>query len=133
MKKIILASALLFLSLSSSNVWAEWVRIYGNDKMDAYADSGTIRKKGNITRVYTLFDFRNENVLKEGGAYQSIVRETEFNCKQNQQRMLSFTIFSGKMGKGRIVETGEETQDWKTVSREQVAKDMKQFACRAEQ
>lgn len=130
MKRFLLASSLLSLFVLSGSAWADWVKVYGNDKMTAYADNATLRKKGNTTRIYSLFDFKNENALpKEAGVYQSIVRETEFNCKQNQQRMLSFTIFAGKMGKGKVVETGEDAQDWKTVSREQVAKEMKKFAC----
>lgn len=129
MKKIMLASTLLVLSVLSSSAMAEWVRIYGDDKMNAYADSASIRKKGNVTKVFSLFDFRDENTLKEGAAYQSIVRETDFNCKQNQQRMVSFVIYSGKMAKGKVVESGDETQDWKTVSREQVARDMKKYVC----
>jgi hypothetical protein len=129
MKKLTLASTLFVLSVMSGNALAEWVRIYGDDKMNAYADSASIRQKGNISKVVSLFDFREGKTLEEGEAYQSVVRETEFNCKQNQQRMVSFSIYSGKMAKGKVVESGDEAQDWKTVSREQVARDMKKYVC----
>jgi hypothetical protein len=129
MKRLKLLAVFLMLSGMSSAALAEWVRIYGNDQLNAYADAASIRKKGNITKVIALFDFRDERVLKDGMPYQSIVRETEFNCKQNQQRMVSFAIYSAKMAKGKIVESGDEAQDWKTVSREQVARDMKKYVC----
>ena len=128
-KRLKLLAVFLLLSGMSSSALAEWVRIYGNDQLNAYADAASIRKKGNISKVVSLFDFREERVLKDGTPYQSIVRETEFNCKQNQQRMVSFAIYSAKMAKGKIVESGEEPQDWKTVSREQLARDMKKYVC----
>ena len=98
MKRINLLVVFLLLSGMSGGASAEWVRIYGNDKLNAYADATSIRKKGNITKVLSLFDFREERVLKDGAPYQSIIRETEFNCKQNQQRMVSFAIYSAKNG-----------------------------------
>lgn len=132
MKSLKLLLVFLLLSGMSSVALAEWVRIYGNDQLNAYADASSIRKRGNITKVVSLFDFREVRVLKDGTPYHSIIREAEFNCKQNQQRMVSFAIYSAKMAKGKIVESGEETQDWKTVSREQIARDMKKYVCSKE-
>ena len=129
MKKIILAMLVLLMTLASSSAMAEWVRVHGNDKVTVYADPSTMRNRLYIARIMTLFDFRAENVLRDGNQYMSVIRETEFNCRENLQRMISYSIYSGKMGRGRMLDSGNEAQDWKPVSRANIALDMKSFAC----
>lgn len=119
----------MVLAIASTAARAEWVRVHSNDKLTAYADTSSMRKKLNIVKIWSLFDFRTEGVLSDGSTYQSIMRETEFNCRENQQRMISFTIHSGKMGKGKVLENGSDPQDWKPVSKENIAVNMKEFAC----
>lgn len=129
MKKTILAGLMVFLVVVSTSATADWVRVHGNEKLIAFADSSSIRKKGNILKVLSLFDFKAENTLSDGSTYMSIIRETEFNCKENLQRMVSFSIHSGKMGKGEVMESGSDPQDWKPVSKEGIAVDMMEFTC----
>ena len=129
MKRTLLACLVVLLAAASSNAMAGWVRVNGNDKVVAYADPSTIRKKGNITKIGSLFDFKAENLYSEGNSYASIMRETEFNCKENLQRMISYSIYAGKMGKGKMVDSGAPPQDWKPVSKGSIATDMKTYAC----
>ena len=129
MKKIILAMLALLTTLVSTSAMAEWVRVHGNDKVTVYAAPSTMRKKLHVVRIMTLFDFRAENVLADGNQYLSIMREAEFNCRENQQRMISYSIHSGRMGKGKVLDSDSEPQDWKPVSRASIALDMKKFAC----
>lgn len=131
MKKIIL-STLLLLAGTSSSALADWVRVSGNDKVVVFADATTMRKKGNIVKISSLFDFKTESVYNDGNSYMSIVRETEFNCKDNLQRMISYAIYAGKMGKGNVVDSGTNLQDWKPVSKAGIAISMKKFACESE-
>lgn len=129
MKKTMLACVLVILAVASTGARAEWVRIQSNDKLTAYADSSAIRKKLYIVKVLSLFDFKSEGTLADGSPYLSIIRETEFNCRENLQRMVSFSIQSGKMGKGKVLESGSDPQDWKPVSKESIAAAMREFAC----
>ena len=129
MKKTMMAGLMVLLAVLSSSAAAEWVRVHNNEKLVAFADSSSIRKKGNILKVLSLFDFKTENLLSDGEPYNSIIRETEFNCKENLQRMISFSIHSGRMGKGKVLEIGNDPQDWKPVSRENIAVDMKDYTC----
>lgn len=124
-----MAGFAILLAVASTGARAEWVRVHSNDKLIAYADTSTVRKKLNIAKIWSLFDFKTEGVLSDGSLYLSIMRETEFNCRENLQRMMSFTIHSGKMGKGKVLESGSDPQDWKPVSKESIAVNMKEFAC----
>ena len=129
MKNLYLSAVMVFSSVVSSDACAEWVRIYGNEKMTAYADPSSIRSKGNIVRISSLFDFKTEAVLNDGNIYLSTVRETEFNCRENLQRMVGYSIYSGKMGKGKMLDSGSDAQEWKPVSKIKVAIDIKEYAC----
>ena len=122
----------MFYGAISGSVMADWDKVYSNDKLIVFADPSSIRRKGNIVKVSTLFDFKAENTYSDGSLYMSIMRETEFNCKDNLQRMVSYSIHSGKMGKGRLVDSGTSPQDWKQVSKANIALDMKTFACDSE-
>jgi hypothetical protein len=129
MKNLFLVSVLVSFALASGSAMAEWVRVSSNDKVTTYADPGAARKRLNIVKIWTLFDFKAENTLSDGSQYYSIMRETEFNCRENLQRMLSYSIYSGRMGKGKILESGAEPQELKPVSKANIAQEMKNFAC----
>lgn len=120
------------MAAASNSVLADWNRVSGNDKVTAYADNSTIRKKGNLVKIWSLFDFKNENTMSDGGSYLSVMRETEFNCKDHVQHMLSYSIHSGNMGKGRVLDKGGDPQDWKPVSQSAIATAMMGFACSKE-
>jgi len=132
MKKIFIKTLLLMLALASNHAMADWLRVSGNDKVTAYADPTTFRRKLNIVKIWSLFDYRDEGVLTDGSPYLSVMRETEFNCKDGFQRMTGYSIHAGKMGRGKLLENGNEPQEWKPVSRSSVAMEMKKFACKAE-
>ncbi len=115
----------------SGNAMADWVRVHSNDNLTVYADPSTIRSKLNIVRLSTMFDFKAENYLKSDGTpYFSIMRETEYNCRENLQRMISYAIYSGRMGKGKMLVGSTESQDWQSVSRARLAQDVKKYACK---
>lgn len=114
---------------TSMSVLGEWFRVSGNDKVTAYADTTSVRQKGNIVRVTSLFDFKVENLVEDGTPYLSVVRETEFNCKDRVQHMVGYTIYSGNMAKGRVLDKGSDPQDWKPVSPSGIANSMRNFAC----
>jgi len=130
MIKIILANTLILFALLSESAMAEWVRVDSNDKVTVYADPSTSRKKLYIVRVSSLFDFKAEHTSSDGKTYQSIMRETDFNCRENLQRMVSFSIHSGKMAKGKVLNNGSDPQDWQPVSKSGIAQSMKNFACK---
>jgi hypothetical protein len=129
MQKIILALLVPYLAVAGNTALADWVRVNGNDKVTAYADSSSIRKKGNLVKIWSLFDFKAENTLSDGSPYLSVMRETEFNCKDHVQHMLSYSIHSGNMAKGRVLDKGGDPQDWKPVAQSGIATSMMAFAC----
>jgi len=86
MKKLLLT---LLLAVVSSTTMAEWVEVDTNYSvgLTAYADPVTIRKLGNIVKMWILYDYTmaQTNATKP---YLSIKARWKFDCKEEQIQIL---------------------------------------------
>ena len=103
------------LVLSSGPADAEWVR-FGttDDGMTAYADPDTIRRKGELVKMWSLFDFQIMQYV-EGIPSLSKKGQSEYDCAEERLRLLALVEYSGNMGKGNVVYTDSIEQPWKPV------------------
>ena len=100
MKKII-----LFLLLTvSTNVFAEWTKVTNSSDGDitSYADFGTIKKKGNKVKMWSMYDFKTIQKF-ENYRYLSSLSRNEYDCEEETKRMLDFYWYLGNMRQGEIV------------------------------
>ncbi|HVN42055.1 MAG TPA: surface-adhesin E family protein [Steroidobacteraceae bacterium] len=104
------AAALL---LASANALAGWTEVTRDPKHVIYVDLGTAQRTGDIVRLTQLHDFLEPRIW-QGKAYQSLKAESEFNCKEEKSRGLSWATFTGHMGQGDTLNTGK-SPDWKPV------------------
>ena len=107
MKKLFLVG----LMMLAGPAWAEWVRYSKNDTNTFYYDPATIRKEGNVRRVWVINDLRTRH--KDGE--MSRRARYEFDCKQERLRILGVTEHSEPMAGGVILTTGVEGKDWTDV------------------
>jgi hypothetical protein len=99
MRKVFLG--LLFAAVTSSAM-AEWEIATGHDEAIFYVDKTTIRKSGQIVKMWSLFDF--VAIQDDGsGPFLSSKDQSEYDCKEERSRTLYFTNHSGPMGTGKIV------------------------------
>ena len=88
----------------STNVFAEWTEVGGSaDGMTSYADFGTIKRKGNKVKMWSLLDFKT---IKKGSGderYLSSVTRNEYDCEEETARQLDIHWYSSNMGQGEIV------------------------------
>lgn len=110
-----LASRLLItlLLMSSVSAYAEWVEIVKTDKFTEYKDPETIRRKGNLVKVWQLRDF---NTIQgyAGKSYLSLKMLLENDCTEEQFRILAQFAYSGRMGDGEIVSSVTSPSEWGT-------------------
>ena len=101
MKKLLLA---LLLAIVSSSAVAEWVYIVENKTTGAsyYINSDIIRKSSNKVKVWELVDL-NKAVNSIDKKYISAKLHTEYDCKEEQTRILYSVLYTGNMGKGEII------------------------------
>jgi hypothetical protein len=105
MKKI---TSLLLLSTAltcSGNALAEWQEVGKTDAFTLYADTATIQKQGDKAQIMSLLDFKKpgQNPQTKEAA-NSLIGLNEFDCTTVKYRPIEFKVFSGKMGKGKVVE-----------------------------
>lgn len=56
------AIVMLLLVVVSGSAGAAWVKIDGTDDETTYADPATIRKAGNMVKMWSRFDFKTVKV-----------------------------------------------------------------------
>jgi surface-adhesin protein E len=118
-----------FLVLSSGPACAEWVAIGSTDDgMTAYGDPDTIRRKGEMVKMWSLFDFQIMQYV-EGIPSLSKKGESEYDCAEERLRLLALVEYSGNMGKGNVVYTGSIEQPWKPVVPRSVDQGLWKLAC----
>jgi hypothetical protein len=91
---------------------AEWTLIGEADNYDLYADKATIRKNGNIARMWTLRDLKSPR-KKSYGTYLSTVNYREYDCVEGKDNLLSISHYSKNMRGGVVVKSfNYEDKEW---------------------
>lgn len=121
---------IILLFLSSSPAYAEWVKVGAADSYNytAYIDPDTIRRKGNLVKVWKL---RNHTTIQTiaGKSYLSSKAQTEYNCTEEQSRILVVYVYSGQMGNGAQVGYDTDPTKWRPVMQGSVDQAMWKVAC----
>jgi hypothetical protein len=105
---------MLFL-VASHSATAEWMKVYGSGIQTTYANPDAIEVDGGKIKVWQLADYKRPN--KYGNSpYLSVKSQTEYDCKRGLSRMLSYSLFSGKMGEGEVLKSDSSVSAWKAVS-----------------
>ena len=119
-----------FLVLSSEPVYAEWVLTSGDDTagLAVYVDPGTIRRKGNLAKMWQLYDYKTVQTVA-GDSLLSMKRFNEYDCTEERTRTLGYTWFSGNMGSGTVVYSTFEIQQWEPVVSRTINRTLWNVAC----
>ena len=105
---------IIFLFLSSAPAYAEWVEVGITDEATVYADPDTIRRKGDLVKMWYLHDFKTtQTVLKK--SYLSSRSQDEYDCTEDRHRALASTSFSGNMGSGKVRSSYSIKGKWEPV------------------
>ena len=108
MKKLLLALAIFF----SCPIWAEWVRYEETVSSTNYFDPATIRKDGNMRKVWELHDLSKRH--KDGEISRRVRKE--YDCKQERWRILNFSFHSEPMAGGEVLSMGGEDNNWMAIA-----------------
>lgn len=106
----------LILILASDLAMAEWSKIGESEKRGgytAYADLTSARKAYNRVKMWVLFDYKIEQKSLDLILSEKIRRE--YDCEEEQMRMLAFSLFSWNMEKGDLVRSYNQPQKWEKI------------------
>ena len=126
MRRLALALALAALSCGSA---AEWVMVNDHDEYIAYADPATISREGNLVQMSDLIDLKSPRSSPYGKQHASSTAHSEFDCRNSRIRTLAFSLHSGQMGDGDLVEAVAESGRWLPVAPGTLLNILWQFAC----
>jgi hypothetical protein len=122
---------MLVLAMINNNAIAEWTKAIakGNDAI-FYVDLSAKRESGSIVQMWDLTDFNTEQ-KNANGSFLSRIIEGEYNCKENQERVVFVTRYRGHMGNGVVVDSGDyPNAKWKTVSEGTIGEALWKAACK---
>ena len=79
--------------------------MYKRQAFTLYADTATLQKQDDKAQIISLLDFKKpgQNPKTKESA-NSIIGLNEFDCSAIKYRPIEFKVFSGNMGKGKVVE-----------------------------
>ena len=127
MRRLIL---IVLLVLNCGPVYAEWVEVSANKKAGviAYADPGTIRRTGDLVKMWSLFDLHTTQTIGRN-SYSSIKALQKYDCAEDRSRALAHTKFSGNMGHGKVVYSNSNEGTWAPIAPVSVGQELWKVAC----
>src|ERR1035437_761806 len=126
MRKAILT---MLLAVVSSSAMAEWVEVFRDETVTVYADPTTIRKTGNRATMSVLYDYKSVQSSNSSKPYRSSRKQSEYDCKEGQSRILSLTAHSGNMAEVNTVFSLSKPEEWEPVRPSSLAELMWKIAC----
>ena len=123
MKKLLIT--LLASLLVTGSAWAEWVLISGDDTVDHYIDPATIRKDGNLVRVWEISDLKTRSTA---GDLSRRIRY-EYDCKQERIKLLSFSTHSGPMANGTTLLSDSSDGEWLHIPPGSIGESVLKIVC----
>ena len=128
MKKLLMG---LMLLVTAGAAGAEWTAAGGTGELIQYVDRATIRKSGNLVKMWDLADYKTVQTSPSTGvSYFSDKGQREYDCKEEKRRLLAFTWFDGKMGSGKVVHnTSETSMKWSPLQPGSIGEALWKIAC----
>jgi hypothetical protein len=129
MRKVIWV--ILLSGMNSSAMAQQWVQVASTVDGDitVYADQSTIRKEGNIVKIWTLGDFKKAEIIGNNNQVSSLEEQYEYDCKEQQMRRLYATMHSENMGKGNVLDSNSIHEEWQPVPPGSMNEQLWKFVC----
>lgn len=121
-------TCLLLLALMSSNAMAEWVRFGSSNNSTVYADPATIRRIGNMVQLWQMNDLETADT-RTPKPHMSRRMQVEYDCKEEQSRVIYMSFFSGNMGGGDVLNAGNFSEEWQPVPPGTMNEVLFKFSC----
>jgi len=109
---------------------AKWSEVTTTENYTIYVDKGSLRKTGNIAKIWILKDYFNGSSF-DRKAFLSAVNLTQYDCKNELLRVASASTYSGNMGAEIVVLTDNSGSDkWRMVVPNSASNFLWKLACK---
>jgi hypothetical protein len=103
--------------------------VFDNDEYVAYADPATVSREGDLAQMSDLIDLKSPRSSPYGNQHASSTAHSEFDCRNSRIRTIAFSLHSGQMGDGDLVETAAESDHWLPIAPGTLLNVLWQLAC----
>jgi hypothetical protein len=119
-------TTLLLLNTVPAN--AEWVRLTEADGMTVLFDPETIRRNGNLVKIWLLYDYKTPIITGRDTVF-STKMQSEYDCIGERVRTNAIFEIAGNMGKGKVVSSSLAEGRWIPIAPETLGKREWKAAC----
>ncbi len=109
------ASLIMLLAAVSARAAAEWLEIGSTERTTIYVDDASEKKAGSNVTLWRLANFKAIQEV-HGRRFMSSKAQSEYDCKTQRVRILSFAWYAENMGNGQMVYSDSEAGDWEPVA-----------------
>ena len=125
MRKAILMALLVAMS---SSAMAKWVEVGKSKDFIVYFDPATIRKSGNMVKIWTLHDYKtNQGSMP---SYMSATLEREYDCIEKRGQQLFLAFYQKNMGRGATTWKNAGPNNWQPIASGTIKETVWKYACR---
>lgn len=117
------------LMLSSSYSFAEWSYFTQSNSAHIYADLGKLKNKGSISKLWTLNNYAEVQKTKSGKEYFSTMELTEYDCKGEQRRNISWIAKENIWADGNVIVQDNSIDEWTPIVPGSIGEDSLKVAC----
>jgi len=127
MKTSVNRKALLLplLLLATGSAWAGWEKVSTTAEDTAYVDRATIRKDGNLRKVWEITDLKQRDTT---GA-MSVRARFEYDCKDERYMLLTLSTHTEPMAGGTTIVSGKGSEKWQEIPPGTAAEHMLKIVC----
>jgi hypothetical protein len=121
-----------FMALSASSAWGQWIKMGGNDTVDAYMDLNLLERKGDYVLSWRLYDYRAPQKSANNQIFRSAATLVATRCAERTEAMLSFKQYAEAMGKGSVIATREiPREEWQVnrITEGSIGEALNKVAC----
>ena len=120
----------VMLACVSSGAMAEWTFYGSNKDSDLYLDYGSIRKDGEIAKMWFMEDYRGAKKISYGKSFLSATTLGVYDCKEERVETDSFALYSKEKGGGDVVFTSKmKKMNWEAIVPDSLGEILWKKAC----
>lgn len=107
--------ASMTLLLASQLAHAEWQKVLNYDSGTVYIDDANIKKAGYVRSFWSLLDYKTPQKAQRGAYFVSTRTHMEMDCRKQMVHILQFSMHSGPMLTGEIIDSQGVMREWQTI------------------
>lgn len=93
-------------------------------------DYASLKRQGDVSRIWTMLNFANAQTLNDGSKYLSSLVHVEINCNKELHRIGYTHVAEKANGQGKLLMMSEGSTKWSPVVPESMSSNVFAAVCK---